>query len=422
MRAAAWIVLGALTFTCHNGFTEEKKEETEKSEQLLPIYYMDDFQCSDGCDWDPCCMPYGLNPPLVCPTWNCCDWVGTLEYLYWKPFVENAHVTQVLEAHNFRFDSDTGAYTSGKLTNRPKDYKFEWDGGFRVGLGYNFPCDKWGIALIWTHYQTEFSSLFQGSGCTQGSEGIDAAVPAPYFLVGDLLRPFLYATSARLESKWNFQFNQIDLDFFRDFYVGCSLSLRPYAGLRAIFVKQKIKSCAEYTFPDNGIVAFFRDIKVNQRLMSEFKGVGINGGMKSNWEFFCGLSLYGDIGLSAIYSAYTTDAQLDYLGLPLDAGEKSALSTSVPYDFELLKVFADFALGIEWREPFNCCQNVFHLRLGWEHHMLFKASYFNSIANDQLLYDQTFSGVTQPPTGARFATSDGDISLYGFVFAIGVSF
>jgi hypothetical protein len=350
--------------------------------------------------------------------------VSTLEYIYWKPFVENAHAAQELRAIDYRVDQENaeGTFVNGYLSNTPKDYKFNWDSGFRVGLGYNFPCDKWGVVFVWTHYRTEVESRLNGSAAVELSgttEVTNAKVPAPYFIIGDYLSPFLYSRNAEIDSKWTFQFNQVDLDFFRDFYVGPSLSLRPYAGLRSIFLSQKINVSGQYDLftPAVGNLAY-HSLNVEQRLFSEFKGFGIKGGLKSNWEFFCGLSLYGDLGLSAVYSCYTTMHRTNLIGLSDDVViPKTAITQEIPYNFNELKVFADFAFGIEWRRPFNCDQNIFHFRLGWEHHMLFKASHFNSLANDQLLFDNS-----RRPGGTRFATSDGDISLYGFVFAIGVSF
>lgn len=437
MKRAHWWMLAALTLTW--GATgslaaaekaAEKKEEQKTAEAPpeQPCPFFDDCVDFDFCsldpcfEWNPCSLPYGLNPPPVCPNWDCCDWVATLEYLYWKPFVENAHAAQEQQAIDYRVDhsSAQGTFANGYLANRPKDYKFNWDSGFRVGLGYNFPCDKWGMIFVWTHYRTAIDSRLNGSASIDESGSTDllnAKIPAPYFIMGDYLEPFFYCRTAEIGSKWTFQFNQVDLDFFRDFYVGCALSLRPYAGLRSIFLAQKINVSGRYNVHPNADL-IYKTLDIEQRLLSEFKGFGIKGGLKSNWEFFCGLSLYGDVGLSAVYSCFTTMHRSEFIGVANSLQTpKTALTHEIPYDFNELKVFADFALGLEWRRPFNCNQNVFHFRLGWEHHMLFKASHFLSLNNNQLLFENS-----RPPAGTRFLTSDGDISLYGFVFAIGVSF
>lgn len=422
MKRTHWWMLGALSLAWGT-LTPLTANQSEVECVEVPSFVIDEFCSLDPCfDWNPCSFPYGLNPPPISPSWDCCDWVATLEYLYWKPFVENAHAAQVQEAIDYHFDEpgNNGTFADGFLSNRPKDYKFDWDSGFRVGLGYNFPCDKWGVIFVWTHYLTDVDARLNGSSDVRSSGNtytVNADVPAPYFMMGDFLRPFLYSNTAQINSTWTFQLNQIDLDFFRDFYVGCALSLRPYAGLRSIFLQQKINVAADYAINPGANFAY-KSIDIDQRLFSEFKGFGIKGGLKSNWEFFCGLSLYGDVGLSAIYSCFKTMHRTDIIGITVaPAPPKTALTLELPYDFNELKVFADFALGLEWMRPFNCNRNIFHFRLGWEHHMLFKASHFLSLANDQLLFDND-----QPPTGARFLTSDGDISLYGFVFAAGISF
>ena len=184
--------------------------------------------------------------------------------------------------------------------------------------------------------------------------------------------------------------------------------MRPYVGLRTLFIRQTINSSGNYTL-SNAAISPFTSFETEQRLKSGCRGVGLLAGLKTNWEFYCDVSLYGDFSLSAVYSSFKTENISTLIGVPFDASDQlTALTHEIPYNFQDLKVFADLSLGLEWRHSFNCDQNVFHLRFGWEHHLLFKTSNFFSITNGEL-----FIIDDELPSGTRFEQSCGDISLYG---------
>ena len=157
-------------------------------------YYSD---CYDN--WDPTALSCIKSHRQIRLFGMCADWVATIEYLYWKPFVENAHAAQLLVAENYTL-SETNV--TGKLTNMPVDPHFNWKSGFRLGIGYNFPCDKWGVAFIWTHYMTMVDTFLNGNATVtnpvSGTYVVNGENPAPYFITGDYLRPFSIPLSAFL--------------------------------------------------------------------------------------------------------------------------------------------------------------------------------------------------------------------------------
>lgn len=379
----------------------------------------------DSCaDWNPCCFDYGLNPPPTCPTCCGCTWYGQLEYLYWKPFVEHAHPCTLITSDRINVGIPISQASSSHTTSRNKDFRFDWDSGFRVGLGYGFPCDKWGLALTWTHYRTDAFFSESGFGSFDTDEGFvkDVKMPIPGFISSDQTGLLIGFQTGSLAAKWNFQFNQVDLDFFRDFYVGCSLSLKPYVGLRALILKNTIDSYAQYQVADQDISNFgfpFNQSTFSQRLRSDLKSFGLKGGLESFWEVTCGLGVYGNVGASLIYANYETENKTQISGTTIDnGGLKVTGDVETPYWFQTLKMMSDLSIGIQWRQAINCNQNLVVIKAGWEHHMLLQGSQFQTITADRF----TAVGGANAFSVQRAVANSGDISLYGFVFSVGFSF
>lgn len=374
---------------------------------LLGIQGLTAAQINNCADWNPCCFDYGLNPPPTCPTCCGCTWYGEIDYLYWKPFVENAQPCLLYNVDKIP-GNPNAAYTINPVS-RPKDFHYDWDSGFRVALGYGFPCDKWGLALSWSHFRTDAKFAENGSTTShQDGSFTDVKVPLPGFFNGPLSSILQLLGHSSLSSKWEFQFNQIDLDFFRDFYVGCSLSIKPYVGLRALIVNNTIKTISEY---DDAAPTILQ-ANIAQNLRSNFKAFGLKGGLESFWEVMCGLGVYGNVGASIIYANYDTSNKTYISQLTLSS-ERLHQNIETPYKFQTLKMMSDLAIGVQWREPINCNQNLFVIKAGWEHHMILQGSQFQTILTGQS------AGSIAPPSPYVFA---GDISLYGFVFSIGLSF
>ncbi len=373
----------------------------------------------DTCaDWNPCCFDYGLNPPATCPSCSDCNWYGEISYLYWKPYIENAHAAEVVSTDRIVASSDQPNATLGGATRTEnKDFKFDWDSGFRVGLGIGFPCDKWGIAVNWTHYRTDASYSDRGNS-TITSDGnntliTNAKIPLPGFYNDQSIRVgAITQQSSELDSDWDFQFNVVDLDLFRNYYVGCSLAIKPYVGLRALFLKSQIDSFAQYEGSSDE--AFLGNLKIAQHLRSDFKGVGLKGGVDSFYELMCGLGIYGDIGAAVIYGNYDLKHRALTIAGPISDQDNQTYvaENELPFCYDTLRLMTDLKIGLEWRETFNCNQNMVIIKAGWEHHLLVNGSQFQTL--------ESSGGTPGVPPPAK--QTGGDLSLYGFVFSIGVSF
>ena len=97
-----------------------------------------------------CVGPDMVNPPVRPKTCNG-DWVVSLEGLYW-----NSHQDGMEYAiNNDIFVPPTPTPAEIEQLNNLIDAEylnpdFNWEGGFRVGVGYNSTHDGWDLTAYWT--------------------------------------------------------------------------------------------------------------------------------------------------------------------------------------------------------------------------------------------------------------------------------
>ena len=158
-----------------------------------------------------------INPPARPQVKDGADLFIFGDLLYW-----NAHETGLPVA----------ILQDGPSTNlsdaEVKNISFDWDFGFRLGVGYNLPHDGWDLNLTWLRFITDGSRRVNA----HGDDIIFATrLPPADGTAGD--------TFQKARGHWRLRFNQLDLDLGREFFVSKWLTLRPHFGLRADWVRQK---------------------------------------------------------------------------------------------------------------------------------------------------------------------------------------
>jgi len=348
----------------------------------------------DGCCGGSC-YNYGVNPPTI---FDPCGITGSISYLYWKPYQDNgafANIITPVDGDIDNLQSDT--IYNADVQTRLKDPDYQWDSGFQVSVGYLLPCDRWGISLEWTHYETDVSTQ---------------ATVSP----GYILSPFVYAVGYPTEigetfqrgeahSEWKLQFNQLDINFSREFYVGKCMTITPFVGLRALWIRNTNRIVTEAN-SIQGLDTFNDTLTSN--LESDFKSLGLNGGLQSFYEIGCGIGVYGDFGASLVYGCYDAFHRItairEDVGSDIDVG-----SNFLSYDRNVLRATLDLSLGLKWMTDFNCNKGQVYVQLGWDHHLYFNQNSFLSLiqTEDQL-------GLAQE--------RNSNLYLYGLKFEIGAAF
>ncbi len=226
---------------------------------------------------------------------------------------------------------------------------FDWNLGFRFGVGYQMEYDGWDTQLYWTWFRTKASSSIPSNRHTVFSEFFGSFIDLSI------------AESAKLH--WTLLYNMFDWELGRGFFVSKNLMVRPFIGLKGGWINQTIHSEWENVRSLTPPIVFYFPSKEN--LKNNFWGIGPSGGVNTKWKLrnfkthFP--SLFGDFSAAMMWGTweckdqYTnpTPKQIDvhmnnsqlgalmvrgFMGFGWDVdcnGGKSHFSTQLGYEMQL---------------------------------------------------------------------------------------
>lgn len=206
---------------------------------------------------------------------------------------------------------------------------YQWNPGYRLGLGFQPVCSPCQGALIWTNFQ--FNTR---SGCND---------QCGWF--------------------WKFRYQTLDAILIGSYCWNSCVNVNPYWGFRGALVRQSVFSNVENESKctmDNFCVIKERDNKVN------FKGLGPLIGVAPDYRINRCLSLYGSVAIGLIYGNHHsrsfgsdtfTDSDQTCVCLENKSNQASQL-------------FIDGVVGVRWKQ--TICRK-FHVtyQFGLEHHRYF---------------------------------------------------
>jgi len=285
----------------------------------------------------------------------CCDRQPCLvsfnaELLYWRPELcglEGAFGNTTI------FTTENGNITTTRIKESHKRPSNKWSPGFRVGADVAVNCVD--VELDWTHYDGR--SNFRD--CLQ-------------------------------HGRWKIKYDVIDLTFGRQFCVASCFYLKPFIGLRAAKIHQRLKSHLVTTFTP--AIAGNSTVITDKNDKEDFWGIGPQIGLDAGWNLGCNFSLYGKFAVASYYGHvnaknYDVDTLTRSISI-CDGSKRGCFNT----------IATDMAIGIRWDACPTCfcgCDVKFNLNLGLEQHRI---------------YDFSDLG------------SDGNLSLDGAVFGAGITF
>ncbi|MES2122544.1 MAG: Lpg1974 family pore-forming outer membrane protein [Chlamydiota bacterium] len=264
----------------------------------------------------------------------------TGDFLYWK--AEENGLTYALKTSNA-----TQSPLSGKLSL--KDPHFEWDMGFRLGLGYNIPHDEWDIYANWTRFYTDA----HGHTHAKENEGI---YPVWAFPAGPINLEFVQKSKAH----WSLFLNILDIELGKEYQVSKRLSLRPHLDLRTAWINQNYSVKYEILSP-----VLFDKVKMS----CDYWGIGPRAGLGFQWNIVSGFSIDGDADISLIYGN--------------DSLHQSEKSHPTPDDhlhfkehMHSARAITDLGLFLSWDQMLGHGNYHFSIKAGWEQHIFFEQNQF----------------------------------------------
>lgn len=342
------------------------------------------------------CPPKCCNTEMVNASPNCCKFGVRIfgEYLYWKVVQDQLQYAGLLPGGVQNIINQIVASPDAVIISERAsfiDANFRYNSGFRVGAGFEAPCN-WDFLVAWTRLHEKVSSCVSDN--SNGIIPITMPISSVFGFIGRQPPQFGFASSA--DSCWRFQYDTIDFQIGKNCCILNCQKMRPFVGLKAAWIKQ-IQEIQYFGFSVNDIVVTAQNTKRN-----DFKGIGPSFGIDTAWPFFSQLSLISGINgallvgnFHATYHPHVSQGP-NSIQVCLDNSKCGRLQPVV-----------DARIGVEYTP---CICNALFLVVGAS----FEAQYWWN------QWQVAGSGIASGITGGSLA--QGDLMMYGLTVNAGIAF
>lgn len=287
------------------------------------------------------------------------DWFGYLDLLLWKAKVAGTE---------FAYSNDHYSVDQ-PIQGRSKECKFDWNWGFRVGVGRNFQHDQWSASLDFTYFKSSGNARLTG-GTTS------AVIP----LKGPFSQPSHIAKSSIKNTLFN-----VDANLYRHYFISAALSVKPIIGLKNSWISLK-----QIVWYNDGEDLGFNTAQTLDK--NKMWGIGPKIGVDTTWYLKNGMHVFGLFSGSLLYSYF--DVYQDSNVTPSDALDLYMVEQKHRF-IPTLQV----SLGLGYSRYLRDKQNYLVVRLGYETSYYYRANQTLSLQE----FNNTF----------RFTNISDDISMYG---------
>jgi hypothetical protein len=328
--------------------------------------------CCDEPKPGPFAFNYSKDMALACPS----DFYFHADYLLLQPKQEGLEY-----AMTNTNTSNTFPITGGEILGFSNDNRdWDWDSGFRVGMGFYLNHDAWTIDLNWMWFKINE----EASNAATNSE-----VLIPFWIVPGSNQA-VPLTNNTASARWHLSMNVLDLSIGKPYHVSRYFIMNPFFGIRGAWFDQHYRARYGGLY-GNGTV-FQNGAEMDGR--NDFWGVGTRAGMNTEWLLGGGWELLANLSFSFLFSKFDVDQEM-----ALGTG---TASNSFNLDFKHYQntTNMELQLGVAWGAYFNKHQHHISLQLMYEFQ-----EWFNQ--NQMRRFFDAAS------TSAQDVVSRGDLALNG---------
>jgi len=286
---------------------------------------------------------------------NGADVFITADFIWWKAVQEGTdYATTGAEA----FIPTNPPANQSRGTERSVGR--DWAPGFKVGLGLNMSHDGWDI-------YAQYTWLRPSNNNSLSSSDYQNRPVLPTTIIPTLA--FAFTEFDRISSHWHLDFNVIDVELGRNFYLSQFLTMRPFIGFKGTWQDQHIRlrmNAPDGITVDNQGTVVEGPYKISERM--ENWGIGVRGGFNLAWYMAKQWSIYGDFAWTAMWTDYDDVTRKDTAE---DPTQQTGLPSVNPYNVRLdehyaVKTILELEIGLRWEIWFYDDNYHFAIQAGWE--------------------------------------------------------
>lgn len=353
---------------------------------------------ADSCD--PCCPP--PDPCASCaqlwpsrgPDWivtpnagpcvSCgIDLAITTEFIYWTA----------------REDHLGFAATTGEVLNSPEPstkkgiiFHPDWEfrPGFKIGLDFLTGHDGWDLYANYTWLM--FHDIKQSAKAdNEDLFLLDYLWGINNIFICDCTgNSFAFSSG---ETKWELDFNVIDVELGRNFFVSRCLQLRPHFGFKGTWGKQQSDISFQGLMVNSSTLVPLIQGKFYTDNTSEYWGIGLRTGIDSAWHVSSCFSLVGEAAITALWERFEVSRKDLWNNSLFPAGPFTSLFHTDNH-FHTIKPILELYLALRWEDWFRCDQYHVSLEAGWEEQFWSDQNQFISMISETRLGDLILQGLT----------------------------
>lgn len=307
--------------------------------------------------------------PLAGPVvHNWAEFFITADFIYWKAQMEGLSYAQ---DGNYAFGQIT--LPSSAHAGQVKHVDFGWEPGFKAAVGVDFRHDGWYLLANYTWLEH-----FNASGLAHNNPRHRGQLIGTFSTTLDPDDPVTIVALDSAKAKWKLRFNVIDMELGRSFYISQSLVLQPYVGMKYAWIDQKYKLF--YDLFDSA-----RTLQIHEK--QDYWGLGLRGGLNTQWHFTRNWSIFGQLAISELYGQFQ-ETRKDVAG-----GENPGIAAFEKDQFHTIKPVLEMALGIRYETFFSDDRYQLFFQAGWEEQIWFDQNQFIDSGNRASKGDLVFQGL-----------------------------
>ena len=211
------------------------------------------------------------------------------------PYVKGDYLYWIANEEGLEF-SVSGLTSTGTTTavaqGKTREPLFDWNSGFRVGIGYTAPVTFWDASLTWTSFDSEAKRSFSVESITVFNKVYPILdLPGNSYSGAGAGAPSLQSAAAKMKMDYD----ALDILLGRELNLNPHFAIKPSAGVRCAWIDQhyRITYAAPTLVPADPLNRI--------KLHSEFFGVGIRGAIDTIWQCHRLVSLFGKAGLTLFH-------------------------------------------------------------------------------------------------------------------------
>lgn len=224
--------------------------------------------------------------------------------------------------------------------------------GFKVGFGLDLDFDGWDTYLGYTWFSNPWSSSSHESKDELSYSSFVHTNTSSGILSSMIL--------ADVKSSRKEQFNILDAELGRNFFISKRLTLRPHFGMKAARMLEKTK-LLENQEGGHGFVKAF--------LSQTLSGLGARAGVNTVWHLSRTFGFYGDLAITALWSSLHNHCDSYFYddGIQTDRHSKLKSQTILPV--------IELGLGLTYMTWFYNETYQLYAKAGWEEQIWLNYNY-----------------------------------------------